>query len=232
MGPQLGSASQSWKRSWQRDGNPRAQHTALGADLAQLVDGFTRLGEASGQARWITHAKDAAEELLSNYWDNEHGGFFTTPHNGEQLIVRQKDLMDNATPSANSTAAMALYRLAALTGQEHYARHADQILDLLAGISLSAPTAFGNLLAAAHLRESGITEVAITGNRADLVTQLHTQWLPTVVCAWGESYDSPLWHSRNDDLAYVCRAYACMAPSHDAASFANALFAALQPDLS
>ena len=232
LGPQLGSASQSWKRSWQRDGNPRAQHTALGADLAQLVDGFTRLGEASGQARWITHAKDAAEELLSNYWDNEHGGFFTTPHNGEQLIVRQKDLMDNATPSANSTAAMALYRLAALTGQEHYARHADQILDLLAGISLSAPTAFGNLLAAAHLRESGITEVAITGNRADLVTQLHTQWLPTVVCAWGESYDSPLWHSRNDDLAYVCRAYACMAPSHDAASFANALFAALQPDLS
>ncbi len=231
LSSQAVSESRSWKRSWQQDGNPKAQHTALGADLAQLVDGFTRLAEASGQARWIAHAKDAADILLSSYWDNEHGGFFTTPHDGEQLIVRQKDLMDNATPSANSTAAMALYRLAALTGQEHYAKHADQILGLLSDIASNAPTAFGNLLAAAHLRYSGITEVAITGRRDDLVTQLHTQWLPTVVCAWGERYDSPLWSSRNEDLAYVCRQYTCMAPSHDANTFNQALRTALQPDL-
>jgi uncharacterized protein len=231
LNSQAVSESRSWKRSWQQDGNPKAQHTALGADLAQLVDGFTRLAEASGQARWIAHAKDAADILLSSYWDNEHGGFFTTPHDGEQLIVRQKDLMDNATPSANSTAAMALYRLAALTGQEHYAKHADQILGLLSDIASNAPTAFGNLLAAAHLRYSGITEVAITGRRDDLVTQLHTQWLPTVVCAWGERYDSPLWSSRNEDLAYVCRQYTCMAPSHDANTFNQALRTALQPDL-
>ena len=224
------SDSTSIKRSWHQDGNPQAQHAALGADLAQLVDAFTRLAEATGQASWITHAKTIANKLLSDYWDAENSGIFTTSHTGEQLIVRQKDLMDNATPSANSTAAFALYRLAALTGEERYAQHADQISQLLSHIATSAPTAFGNLLSAAHLRHRGVVEVAITGNRPDLVAQLHAQWLPTVVIAWGERYDSPIWHDRNDDLAYVCRQYACMAPAHDAKTFDEALRVAIQPD--
>jgi uncharacterized protein YyaL (SSP411 family) len=225
------SGSTRIKRSWHQDGNPQAQHAALGADLAQLVDGFTRLAEATGHASWITHAKAIADKLLSDYWDAENGGIFTTSHTGEQLIVRQKDLMDNATPSANSTAAFALYRLAALTGEERYTQHADQISQLLQNIAASAPTAFGNLLSAAHLRHRGVVEVAITGDRPDLVARLHTQWLPTVVSAWGERYDSPIWHDRKDDLAYVCRQYTCMAPAHDAKTFDEALRVALQPDL-
>jgi uncharacterized protein YyaL (SSP411 family) len=225
------SGTTTIKRSWHQNGNPQAQHAALGADLAQLVDGFTRLAEATGQASWISHAKTIADKLLSDYWDAENGGIFTTSHYGEQLIVRQKDLMDNATPSTNSTAAFALYRLAALTGEERYAQHADQISQLLSHIATSAPTAFGNLLSAAHLRHRGVVEVAITGNRPDLVAQLHTQWLPTVVSAWGERYDSPIWHDRKDDLAYVCRQYTCMAPAHDAKTFDEALRVALQLDL-
>ena len=216
------------KRSWHQDGKPQAQHAALAADLAQLVDGFTRLAEATGQASWITHAKTIADKLLSDFWDTENGGVFTTSHDGEQLIVRQKDVMDNATPSANSTAAFALYRLAALTGEERFANHADQISQLLLQIAASAPTAFGNLLSAAHLRHRGVIEIAITGNRPDLVMQLHSQWLPTVVSAWGERYDSPIWHDRKDDLAYVCRQYTCMAPAHDAKTFDEALRIALQ----
>jgi hypothetical protein len=222
------SNSSTFKRSWHQDGNPRAQHAALGADLAQLVDGFTRLAEATGQASWVTQAKTVADKLLADYWDTENGGIFTTPHDGEQLIVRQKDVMDNATPSANSTAAFALYRLAALTGEERFAQHADQISQLLANIASSAPTAFGNLLSAAHLRHRGVVEVAITGNRPDLVKQLHSQWLPTVVSAWGERYDSPIWLDRKENLAYVCRQYACMAPASDAKTFDDALRIALQ----
>ena len=222
------SGSVTIKRSWHQDGTPRAQHAALGADLAQLVEGFTRLAEATGHAIWITHAKTVADKLLSDYWDAENGGVFTTAHDGEQLIVRQKDVMDNATPSANSTAAFALYRLAGLTGEERFTLHADQILQLLSHIATSAPTAFGNLLIAAHLRHCGVVEIAITGNRPDLVTQLHSQWLPTVVSAWGERYDSPIWQDRKDGLVYVCRQYTCMAPADDAKTFDQALHVALQ----
>ncbi|MHB1090342.1 MAG: thioredoxin domain-containing protein [Ilumatobacteraceae bacterium] len=202
-----------WLRSWQQDGTPRARHSALAVDLAALVDAFTRLGEASGQARWIAHAQSVAEQLLDHFWDTKNGGLYTTPDDGEQLIVRQKDLTDNATPSANSTAALALYRLAALTGEARYQHLADQILQLFAGIIHSAPTAFGNLLAAVHLRHIGITEIVIAGTRTDLVELVQRQWLPTAVVAWGEAYDSPLWQDRSGDRAFVCRQYTCEAPA-------------------
>lgn len=202
-----------WLRSWQQDGTPRARHSALATDLAALVDAFTRLGEASGQARWIAHAQSVAEQLLDHFWDAQNGGLYTTPDDGEQLIVRQKDLMDNATPSANSMAALALYRLAALTGETRHVYLADQILRLFAGIIHGAPTAFGNLLAAVHLRHAGTTEIVIAGTRDDLVALVQRRWLPTAVLAWGEVYDSPLWRDRSGDRAFVCRQYTCEAPA-------------------
>lgn len=202
-----------WMRSWQQDGEPRARNRALSVDLAALVDAFTRLGEASGQARWIGHAQNVAEQLLDHFWDSQNGGVFTTADDGEKLIVRQKDLMDNATPSANSTAALALYRLGAITGVTRYEHLADQILQLLAGTIQRAPTAFGNLLAALHFRQAGATEIVVTGHRPDLVSFIHQQWLPTAVLAWGEPFDSPLWNHRSDNQAFVCRQYACQAPA-------------------
>jgi uncharacterized protein YyaL (SSP411 family) len=217
-----------WKRSWHDSGSPEARHHALAADISHLVDAFTRLGEASGQAKWILFAREAADDLLDNYWDNERGGVFTTPKTGETLIVRQKDVMDNATPSANSTAANALYRLAALSGEEKYAQHADDILRLLSRISTSAPTAFSNLLNAVHLRYVGTTEVVITGSRSDLLREFNKRWIPTAVIAWGETYDSPLFANRKPDLAYVCKKYACMSPSSDPAQFVEALREALK----
>jgi uncharacterized protein YyaL (SSP411 family) len=153
---------------------------------------------------------------------------FTTPDDGERLIVRQKDLIDNATPSANSVAALALQRLAALTGDERYREHADAIFKLLARIVESAPTAFPHLLCALHLRHVGPTEVVITGKRGELVQLIHGQWLPTVVLAWGESFPSPLFADRRDGLAYVCRQYACQAP----AAHRDELVAALRGALS
>jgi len=202
-----------WMRSWQQDGSPRARHTALACDLAAVVDAFTRLGEASGASVWVARARETAEQLLDHYWDATNGGLFTTPDDGEQLIVRQKDLMDNATPSANSIAALALYRLGALTGESRYERIADQILLLLGRVANSAPSAFGHLLAAVHLRHVGVTEIVVAGDRPDLVAFVQQRWLPTAVIAWGEPFDSPLWLERTGDRAFVCRKYACQAPS-------------------
>lgn len=202
-----------WLRTWHQDGRPRARHSALAHDLAALVDAFTRLGEASGQSRWVTEAQSVADQLLDHFWDTERGGFFTSADDGEKLIVRQKDLMDNATPSANSTAALALYRLAALTGVTRYEHLADQILKLFTAIISNAPTAFGNLLAAIHFRQSGATEIVVAGNRPDLVSLVQGQWLPKAVLAWGETFDSPLWRDRAGDRAFVCHHYVCESPA-------------------
>ena len=207
---ELRSSDGRWWRSWQRAAG--ARHDGLAADHAALAHAFVALAQATGEARWIAEAEAVAEVLLERFWDAERGGLFTTADDGEALIVRQKDLLDSATPSANSLAAVALYRLTALTGEPRYGHQADQILQLVAGVVPGAPSAFTHLLAAVDLRRAGITEIAVAGDRPDLVGAVHARYLPDAVVAWGERYDSPLWDGRRDGLAYVCHDYVCEAP--------------------
>jgi len=210
-----------WLRSWQADGG--ARHLAFAADHAALVDAFVRLAEATGQARWIAEARATADALLDLFWDEERGGLFTTGRDAEQLVVRTKDLMDDATPSANSLAAVALLRLAALTGEDRYRDHADRILRLTGPLAARHPTAFGHLLVALDLAVHGIDEVVVTGDRPDLVAVVQRSFLPGAVLAWGERYDSPLWAGRADGAAHVCRDYACQLPATDPGTLAGQL---------
>ena len=169
--------------------------------------------EASGQARWIDAARETADTMLDHFWDVDHGGVFTTADDGEQLVARQKDILDNATPSANSTAAdRPASGSPPSPASMRYANHADRIFQLLGTVVAQAPGAVSNALLGIETRSRGITEVAIVGDRPDLVRLAQSLFRPDVVLAWGERYDSPLWHERTDGLAYVCRDYACEAP--------------------
>ncbi len=212
----LRGADDRWYRSWQADGRPPARHAALAADHAAIVDAFTRLAEATGDGVWIDEARSVADTMLDHFWDVDNGGLFSIADDGEQLVARQKDLMDNATPSANSIAAVALLRLGALTGEARYSNHAEQILRLLARLMPQAPTAFSNAFVAVDLVATGMTEIAVVGDRPDLVRAVQSQWLPNAVLAWGAPYESPLWEQRSDGFAYVCRHYACQIPADTA----------------
>lgn len=161
---------------------------------------------------WIYEAMDMADTLLDHFWDPGEGGLYTTPDDGEKLIARQKDLFDNATPSANSMAAVGLYRLAALTDEQRYANHADRILQLIAPMVPRGASAFTHALGALALRTRGIKEVAVVGDRPDLLAVVRETWRPNVVLAWGEPYESPLWADRAEGLAYVCEHFTCQAP--------------------
>jgi uncharacterized protein len=199
-----------WLRSWQATGG--ARHLAVAADYAALVDAFTRLAEATGQARWISEARATADDLIRLFWDDANGGVFTTGSDAEQLVATTKDLTDNATPSANSLAAVALLRLGALCGDARYRERAEEAIRLTGRVVVDHPLAFGHLLEAVDLVTHGIDELVITGDRPDLVEQVQRRFTPNVVLAWGERFDSPLWEGREDGRAYVCRNYACRLP--------------------
>jgi uncharacterized protein YyaL (SSP411 family) len=201
-----------WMRSWQIDGG--ARHLAYAGDHAWLVDAFTRLAEATGKARWIAAAVETAGTMLELFGDGPDaaGGLFTTAHDGETLIVRPKDLYDGAVPAANSVAALALARLGALTGEARFVAAARAIVGLLGDDLVERPLAYTNFLAAAELLSTGVTEVAVTGERPDLVAAYRSRFVPGAVLAWGERFASPLWDGRRDGFAYVCRDYVCQAP--------------------
>jgi uncharacterized protein YyaL (SSP411 family) len=206
-----------WLRSWQR-GRANDRLLAYAVDYAWLVDAFTRLAEASGDARWITHAREAADALLSLFEDRETAGFFTSGVDAEELLVRQKDHYDGATPSANGVAINALLRLGALTGEARYTKSGERAMAWLAPAYRASPQAFTTTLAAVDLVTSGFTEIVVPGRAqdGDLVRAVQSRFLPHAVLAWGEAYASPLWESREEGAAYVCRNYACQLPARDA----------------
>ena len=70
-----------WLRSWQPEVG--GQHLAYAADYAAVVDGFTRLGEATGEKRWTEMAIETADSLIDLFEDRENGGFFTTGNDAE-----------------------------------------------------------------------------------------------------------------------------------------------------
>ena len=209
-----------WFRSWHADGTPRARHAALAADHAALVEAFIRLNELTGEARWMVAARETADTMLDWFWDPVDGGLFTTADDAETLVVRQKDLHDGVTPSANSSAAHGLLRLAAVTGEQRYRNHADRILQLLAPVIDSSPGAVSNALLAVEMRHRGVAELTIVGDAPDLVHLAQVLWRPDLVLAWGEPYESPLWDDREEGHAYLCRDSVCQLP----VSTAPALF--------
>jgi uncharacterized protein YyaL (SSP411 family) len=212
----LRTAEGRWLRSWQDDeADGRASHLAFAADHAAVLDGFVRLAEATGQARWITAARAVADDLLDLFWDPDRTGLFTTGDDAERLVARAKDLVDNATPSANSLAAVGLLRLGALTGEQRYRERATEIVTLLAPTATSHPAALAHLLGAVDLLVHGIWEVAAVGDVAPLVLAVQTRYLPGAVLAWGEPYPSPLWEDRDPGFAYACRNFTCQAPVAD-----------------
>ncbi|HET7651977.1 MAG TPA: thioredoxin domain-containing protein [Acidimicrobiales bacterium] len=210
-----------WLRSWQSSGGARV--LAYAADHAALVDAFTRLYEATGRARWIDAACDTADALLTLFWDAERGGVFTTGHDAERLVTRAKDVLDNATPSANSMAAVGLLRLAALTGRDDYRSRGDDVLRLLSAPLERHPSAFSHLLGAVDFVTSGAREIVVAGDRRDLVDVVQRAFTPGAVLAWGERWPSPLWDGRVDGNAYVCEHFACRAPVSTPGDLVSAL---------
>ncbi len=130
----------------------RAKIDAFLEDHAFLLEALITLFEASCEERWFHEAMTLAGEMIERFADHEHGGFFSTASDTEELIARRKDLEDSPIPSGSSSAAAGLLRLAQLTGNDEYERHSLGAIALVAEIAPRHPTAFGHMLQALHWR--------------------------------------------------------------------------------
>jgi hypothetical protein len=208
-------------RSWQ-DG--RAHLLGYAEDHAALVEALLTLAELDDVA-WLADARVIAGDLVRLFADDERGGVFTTGTDAEPLIVRPKDVQDNATPSENSLACSALLRLAALTGETAWEDRAAAWLSAMAPIVGEHPTAFAYLLGALDRWLAPSVEIAIVGDPDDPRTaalrgEVVRRLLPSAVTLSappGLGGDrSPLLADRplvdGGPAAYVCERYACQRP--------------------
>ena len=203
----------------------RARLNGYLEDYAALADGLLALYAATFEPRWFAEARALADTMLEHFWDDAEGGFFNTADDHERLVVRPKDLFDNAVPSGNSMAVEVLLRLYALSGHALYAERAERTLRQLSGVLARAPGGFGRLLAALEFLLATPTEIAIAGapdapETQALVNVIDGAYLPTVVAAATRpgalEAGIVLLEGREPvegrAAAYVCARFACRRP--------------------
>jgi uncharacterized protein YyaL (SSP411 family) len=200
-------------RSWQ---GGRTRHLGVAADHAWLVEACVRIAEWTGRGLWRDRAIEAAHQLLDLFWDEQDGGFFTTGHDAETLVVRPKEFLDGAVPAANSVAVTALLRAGAFADDGRIDAAVDRTIELASTLLGRHPGALADLVAALPMWR-GRHEVVVTGDRPDLLAEARRRWLPTAVLAWGEPDDGPLFTGRpvEPGQAYVCRGRSCLVPAAD-----------------
>jgi len=215
-----GELMHTWK-----DGKPR--YRAFQDDYACLVNGLLDLYEASFEVAWLESARALADEMSQRFWDPDQGGFFYTEAGEEDLIVRTKNPYDNATPSGNSIAALALLRLGALLGDPSYQDRAVSTLRMLNELVERSPTACSQMMCALDFHEQQPREVAIVGLPCDTVPfidAVHARFLPNkVVMGWAPAMGTtvgeliPLLEGKmsldQGTRAYVCTNSVCWSPA-------------------
>ncbi len=117
-------------------------------DYAFLADALLVLHEATLEARWLKEAIDLADGMVDLFWDEVAGQLYDTGRDHEELVIRPRDISDNAIPSGSSMAASVLLRLAVITGSSDHARRATASLRSMREFMGRAPMGSGHWLGA------------------------------------------------------------------------------------
>ena len=118
-----------------------AAHPAKLEDCAFYAWGLLELYEVTFDPQLLERTVKLADHLLSEFFDEESGGFYLYGVHDEQLITRTKEVYDGAIPSGNAVAALVLSRLERLTGEPRFREAAEKQLRFLAGAAQKHPEA-------------------------------------------------------------------------------------------
>ncbi len=191
-------------------------------DYSAVAEGFLALYQVTGTDRWLKLARQLTEVVIERFWDSKQGDFYFTADDHEELLVRQKEHLDNATPSGNSNTCANLLRLAVLTGEKQYRELGQRMLERLGLASAQHPLAFGNWLQCLDFFIGPVAELAVLGEEAErrsLLEPLRRRFLPNrvLVQASQARADLPLLEGKpqppSGAVAYVCRDNTCGPPA-------------------
>ena len=207
-------------------------------DYAFTVWALLELYHTDYNADYLEQALEFGQKLLSDFWDEENGGFYLTAKTAEHLIYRPKETYDGAIPSGNSVAGYCLTRLAAFTGTQQLEEAALHQLRFLSGAAQSYPAGYSfSLMAQMFAVYPGKELVAVMKDDADLLglqQMLQKKFLPNltvlVITPQNEAKIHQLAQfTKNYGLKngkstyYVCENRACSAPFNELAALEKSL---------
>jgi uncharacterized protein YyaL (SSP411 family) len=186
-------------------------------DYANVAHGLIELHVATGDVRWLLEARRLALLAVELFADEEQGGFFLSPADGDARVARTKDLQDSPVPSGNSMLAHVLLRLARLWGDDELERRAVAVFRLVEPALRRAPGFFAWALCGVDRWLSAPREVAVVGDvGAPVARAALSPFQPNTVVAVGPSDEVPLLAGKGlldgRTAVYVCERFACRAP--------------------
>jgi uncharacterized protein len=214
----LGALSDAEARLMRSRRAGRSSGTGFLDDYANVAHGLYELHVATGELRWLEESRRLALLAVDLFADDERGGFFLSPSDGERLIARRKELYDHPIPSGNSMLAYVLLRLARIYGDDELERHAVGVLRLLGDSLARGPTELAWALNALDLYLAPPKEIAIVGPPdSDVARAALEPFDPNAVVAFGPAENVPLLEGKNlvdgKPAVYVCERFACQRPA-------------------
>lgn len=194
-------------------------------DVGLLAEAFSHVFELTGQARWLHLADSLCSQLLEDFYDEVHQGFYYTSGRHEQLLTRNRDLFDNAVPSGNSAAIAALLRTGRLTGKPAFTRAGEASFHKLFDTAVKHASAFGYLLDSGLQHEKHTYEIVISGPQPQPFTEALKPGGPAsrpafagYIISSGNAAEIPYQPFqekaplRGNTACYVCEHFSCAAP--------------------
>ena len=226
-------------RTCKADGDEPAKVVGYLEDYAYLVDALLTLYEATFDLRWIEESRRLCSEMVRLFWVESEAVFYDTGNDQESLVVRPRDVFDNAQPSGGAAAAIALLKCAEFTGDADLGRYGAAGLRSVRELMERAPSGFASWLQAAEFYGNPVKQVVVIGDPANedtqaLLTTARREYMPDAIIASIPPSDAsnsenalPLFAGRGlidgKATAYVCFDYACKLPVTDPQELAEQL---------
>lgn len=192
-------------------------------DVALLSEAFTHVFELTAEPEWLSKACVICKVLVSDYYDKENQGFYYISDSHEQLLSKNRDLFDNATPGGNSAAIAALFRCGLLSGNKEYKETAHEALDAIMQTASKHSTSFGYLLDTALQLHEHKGEVIISGPKPEIFGEYFTgkKLFNRVFITSPDASKIPFAPYKEkkplkgETACYICKNYSCQTPVTD-----------------
>ncbi len=202
-------------------------------DYAYLGDGLLKLHSATGELSWLRAAIELREAIEEQFWDAEDGVLYYTPSDGEEMVSRPTDPIDQSLPSSTGVAAMLCRRLDPFLPEQDTAALSRGMLAPHRPEQRANPTQHLTLALASELVARGMIEWTVVADelpeawRAEIAKhyvprRLVSRRPPDVKDVQLRGCGiPPIWADRTqrdgEPTAYLCRAFTCSPPLTDPA---------------
>lgn len=187
---------------------------ARAEDYALFIKALLDLQACQPQeSQWLDKATQLQTEFDRYFWDAESGGYFNTASDAsDDLLVRERSYIDNATPSPNGVAIANLVRLYLLLENPDYLQRAEMALKAFSAIMEQSPQACPSLFVALDWYHHG----TLVKGKAELLQALRGQFYPG--CAYRVEEDLP-----ENVVGMVCQGLSCLEPARSLEQFFHQL---------